>query len=174
VDVLLAAAERLPFGDGAFDVTLAQLVVHFMAGPVAGLAEMGRVTRPGGVVAACVWDHAGGGGPLTPFWRAVRELDPAAAGESGLPGARAGQLVALCQQAGLGSAGPATISVTVTHATFEDWWQPFTLGVGPAGGYVTSLAANRRELLRGRCRELLGPGPFRIRAAAWAVTCRIG
>jgi SAM-dependent methyltransferase len=174
VDVQLAAAERLPFGDGAFDVTLAQLVVHFMADPVAGLAEMGRVTRPGGVVAACVWDHAGGGGPLTPFWRAVHELDPAAADESMLAGSRAGQLAGLCGQAGLGPATPASISVTVAHATFGDWWEPFTLGVGPAGAYVASLAADRRELLRSRCRELLGPGPFRITAAAWAVTCRAG
>ncbi len=174
VDVRLAAAERLPFGDGAFDVTLAQLVVHFMTGPVAGLAEMGRVTRAGGTVAACVWDHAGGRGPLTPFWRAVRELDPAAADESGLAGTRAGQLVELCGQAGLSHADPAAISVTVTHATFGDWWEPFTLGVGPAGAYVASLAADRRELLRGRCRELLGPGPFRIAATAWAVTCRVG
>lgn len=174
VAVLLAAAERLPFGDGAFDVTLAQLVVHFMADPVAGLAEMGRVTRPGGVVAACVWDHAGEGGPLTPFWRAVRELDPAARDESGLAGSRSGQLVELCRRAGLGAASPASISATVTHATFGDWWEPFTLGVGPAGAYVASLAADRRELLRSRCRELLGPGPFRIRAAAWAVSCRAG
>jgi SAM-dependent methyltransferase len=174
VDVQLAAAERLPFGDGAFDVTLAQLVVHFMADPVAGLAEMGRVTRPGGVVAACVWDHAGQDGPLTAFWRAVRELDPAAADESGLAGSRAGQLAELCGRARLGAPIPASISVTVTHATFGDWWEPFTLGVGPAGTYVASLAAGRRELLRARCRELLGPGPFRIKAAAWAVTCRAG
>ncbi len=174
VDVQLAAAERLPFGDRVFDVTLAQLVVHFMADPVAGLAEMGRVTRPGGVVAACVWDHAGGGAPLAPFWRAVRELDPAAADESMLAGSCAGQLAGLCGQAGLGPATMASISVTVTHATFGDWWEPFTLGVGPAGAYVASLAPDRRELLRARCRELLGSGPFQIRAAAWAVTCRPG
>jgi SAM-dependent methyltransferase len=172
VDVRLAAAERLPFGDGAFDATLAQLVVHFMADPVAGLAEMGRVTRPGGVVAACVWDHAGDGGPLTAFWRAVHELDPAASDESGLPGVRAGQLLELCGLAGLAAAHQHSISVTVSHATFADWWEPFTLGVGPAGSYAASLTPGRRELLRGLCRELLGSGPIRIRAAAWAVTCR--
>jgi ubiquinone/menaquinone biosynthesis C-methylase UbiE len=60
VDVRLAAAEQLPFPDNAFDAVLAQLVVHFMADPVQGLREMARVSRPGGVVAACVWDHAGG------------------------------------------------------------------------------------------------------------------
>ena len=68
MDVRRSAAEQLPFPDDAFDAAMAQLVVHFMADPVAGLREMGRVTRPGGVVAACVWDHAGGRGPLTAFW----------------------------------------------------------------------------------------------------------
>ena len=58
VDVRVATAESLPFDDDAFDAVLAQLVVHFMADPVAGLAEMARVARPGGTVAACVWDHA--------------------------------------------------------------------------------------------------------------------
>ena len=174
VDVRLAAAERLPFGDREFDVTLAQLVVHFMADPVTGLAEMGRVTRPGGMVAACVWDHAGGGGPLATFWRAVHQLDPAATDESGLAGARVGQLAELSGQAGLATVHQHSISVTVTHPTFGDWWDPFTLGIGPAGAYVASLAADRRELLRGRCHQLLGPGPIRIRAGAWAVTCRPG
>ena len=61
----VAAAERLPFPDRTFDAALAQLVVHFMADPVAGLREMGRVTRAGGVVGACVWDHGGAHGPLS-------------------------------------------------------------------------------------------------------------
>ena len=90
VDVRAASAERLPFTDDAFDVTLAQLVVHFMADPVSGLREMRRVTCPGGVVGACVWDHAGGGGPLSHFWDAARELDPDVVDESRLPGARRG------------------------------------------------------------------------------------
>src|SRR5919108_261504 len=75
VDVRRASAESMPFGDDTFDGTLAQLVVHFMTDPVAGLAEMARVTRPGGVVAACVWDHGGDLGPLNTFWRAARDLD---------------------------------------------------------------------------------------------------
>ncbi|HEY6277044.1 MAG TPA: methyltransferase domain-containing protein [Streptosporangiaceae bacterium] len=174
VDVRRAAAESLPFGDRAFDATLAQLVVHFMADPVAGLAEMSRVTRPGGVVAACVWDHAGGTGPLAAFWHAVRELDPAAPDESGLAGAREGHLAALFARAGMTAAQPARLTVTVTHPSFDDWWEPFLLGVGPAGAYVVSLAADRRELLRGHCQALLGTGPFRIGATAWAVTCRTG
>src|SRR5580692_8270026 len=81
VDVRQTAAEQLPFPDGGFDAALAQLVVHFMTDPVRGLREMSRVTRPGGVVAACVWDHAGERGPLTAFWSAVRALDPDAVDE---------------------------------------------------------------------------------------------
>jgi SAM-dependent methyltransferase len=172
VAVGVAAAERLPFPDGAFDAVLAQLVVHFMADPVAGLREMGRVTGRGGVVGACVWDHGGGRGPLTPFWRAVRELDPSAAGESGLPGVGEGQLAALFGQAGLAGADATTLTVRASYATFGQWWQPFTLGVGPAGDYVGSLTARRRRLLRERCQELLGEGPFDVSATAWAVTRR--
>jgi ubiquinone/menaquinone biosynthesis C-methylase UbiE len=76
VDVRLAAAEQLPFPDNAFDAALAQLVVHFMSDPIAGLKEMARVVRDDGVVAACVWDLAGQQGPLSVFWQAARELDP--------------------------------------------------------------------------------------------------
>ena len=170
VEVSVAAAERLPFPDGAFGAALAQLVVHFMTDPVAGLREMGRVTRPGGVVAACVWDHAGGRGPLTSFWRAVRELDPSAPDESGLAGVREGQLAGLFAQAGFGGVRATALTVRVRHATFEQWWQPFTLCVGPAGDYVASLTGQRRRLLRERCRERLGRGPVDVSATAWAVT----
>src|SRR6266511_2696536 len=86
VTVLQASAEQLPFPDRTFDAALAQLVVHFMADPVLGLTEMARVTRPDGVVAACVWDHAGGQGPLSLFWQAARELDPEVDDESMLAG----------------------------------------------------------------------------------------
>src|SRR5688572_3079557 len=88
VDVRTGRAEALPHDASAYDACLAQLVVHFMADPVAGLAEMRRVTRAGGAVACTVWDHAGGSGPLAAFWRAVAEVDPAAPGERELPGTR--------------------------------------------------------------------------------------
>ena len=172
VDIGRSAAEQLPFPDGMFDAALAQLVVHFMADPVRGLREMGRVTRPGGVVAACVWDHAGGRGPLTAFWSAVRELDPAADDESGLAGVREGHLARLFAQAGLAEAQVTTLTVRVRRASFELWWEPFTLGVGPAGAYVASLAPDRRVALRERCRRLLPAGPVEISATAWAATCR--
>jgi SAM-dependent methyltransferase len=172
VDVRLAPAEALPFPDDTFDAALAQLVVHFMTDPVAGLQEMGRVARPGGVVGACVWDHAGGRGPLTPFWRAVRDLDPAARDESDLAGVREGHLAQLFAQAGLRGAQASTLTVRVGYPSFGQWWEPFTLGVGPAGSYVASLTPDRRSALRERCQHLLGEGPIEISAAAWTAISR--
>ena len=163
-----ASAERLPFPDDAFDVTLAQLVVHFMADPVGGLTEMRRVTRRDGVVAACVWAHAGGDGPLSLFWEAARELDPGVHDELDLAGAREGHLAELFEAAGLREIEATTITATLEHRTFEDWWEPFTLGVGPAGAYATGLDAARQAKLRETCRSMVGSEPFTITARAWA------
>lgn len=172
VDVRQAAAEELPFPDATFGVTLAQLVVHFLSDPVRGIREMRRVTAPGGTVAACVWDHGGDRGPLAAFWSAVRELDPAARDESGLPGVREGHLASLFTQAGLESTRETALTVRVYHASFNEWWQRFTLGVGPAGDYVASLSTDGRVALRERCRRLLADGPVEITAVAWAATGR--
>jgi SAM-dependent methyltransferase len=169
VDVRAGVAEHLPFPDGVFDLALAQLVVHFMSDPVAGLREMARVTRPGGVLAACVWDHSGDGGPLSLFWQVVHELDPDAPGEADLAGAREGHLAELCRDAGLHGIEETRLTVTLHHADLDDWWEPFTLGVGPAGSYVTGLDEPAREVLRARCADRLLPAPFEVRASAWAV-----
>jgi SAM-dependent methyltransferase len=168
VNVQRAAAEELPFEDRAFDAALAQLVVHFMADPVAGLREMARVTRPDGVVAACVWDHAGGRGPLSVFWEAAHELDPDVRDESQLAGSREGHLSQLFEAAGLRDVEETEIPVTVEHPSFEDWWEPYTLGVGPAGGYAAGLDDERQAELRERCRELLPAAPFVLTSRAWA------
>jgi SAM-dependent methyltransferase len=167
VDVRVAAAEELPFADGEFDAALAQLVVHFMKDPVRGLAEMARITRGGGVVAACVWDHTGGLTPLAPFWDAVHWLDPSAADESRLAGGREGHLTELMTKAGLRDVQEIALPVSVEHTTFEEWWEPFTLGVGPAGVYLASLDSERRADVRARCNERLGPGPVTIESRAW-------
>jgi ubiquinone/menaquinone biosynthesis C-methylase UbiE len=168
VDVLQASAEHLPFPDHAFDAALAQLVVHFMSDPVAGLAEMARVTRRDGVVAACVWDHGGGQGPLSLFWQAARELDPQADDESRLAGAREGHLAELFEAAGLREIEETAHSVSLEHATFDEWWEPFTRGVGPAGAYTASLDRERQAELRERCRALLPIAPFVLTSRAWA------
>jgi SAM-dependent methyltransferase len=168
VDVRLAGAEALPFEDETFDASLAQLVVHFMADPVAGLTEMRRVSRGGGVVVACVWDHAGQGGPLGTFWAAARELQPDVHDESGLAGARDGHLVQLFEAAGLASVEQHVLTVAVEHPSFDEWWEPYTRGVGPAGAHVASKDAAERDALRERCHTALGDGPFRVEARAWA------
>jgi len=166
-DVQQASAEQLPFPDRTFDAALAQLVVHFMSDPAAGMAEMKRVTREGGVVAACVWDHGGGQGPLSPLWEAARELDAEVKGESRLVGSREGDLAQLFENAGLREVEETALSVSVEHPSFEEWWEPFTFGVGPAGSYVAGLDADRRAQLRERCRAALPDAPFALTARAW-------
>lgn len=169
-----ASAEHLPFRDSAFDVALAQLVVHFMTDPVVGLREMARVTRQDGVVAACVWDHvAGGRGPLCAYWDAVHELDPDVPDESALAGAREGHLSELLDAAGLHDIAESSLTVRVEHASFEEWWEPYTLGVGPAGDHVTGLDAERRAELRERCRAKLPPAPFAVEVRAWCARGRV-
>lgn len=168
VEVLQASAEGLPFPDRTFDAALAQLVVHFMSDPVAGLAEMARVTRRDGVVAACVWDHAGGQGPLRVFWEAAHALDPTVRDESRLAGAREGHLAELLGSAGLRQIEETVISATLEHPSFDEWWEPYTRGVGPAGSYVASLDAERQVELRETCRSLLPRAPFVLTARAWA------
>jgi SAM-dependent methyltransferase len=173
VRVEQAPAEALPFEDDAFDTSLAQLVVHFMADPVAGLREMGRVTRADGVVAACVWDHGSGGqGPLSAYWAAVHELDPDAPDESRLAGAREGHLGELFAAAGLPEIEDEPLHVRAEHPTFEDWWEPYELGVGPAGAYVAGLDPEARAELRERCRGRLPAPPFVLTARAWAARGR--
>jgi SAM-dependent methyltransferase len=168
VEVLRASAEQLPFSDEAFDAALAQLVVHFMSDAVAGLTEMTRVTRPNGVVAACVWDHGGGQGPISVFWDAARELDPGVYDESRLAGAREGHLAELFEAAGLREIEQTALAASLEHPSFEEWWEPFTRGVGPAGAHVAGLEAERQAELRERCRALLPSAPFVLPARAWA------
>ena len=168
VRVELAPAEAMPFDGGQFAASLAQLVVHFMSDPVAGIREMTRVTREGGVVAVCVWDLAGGRAPHGPFWKAARQLDPDVDDESRLAGAREGHLAELFDAAGVREIADGAISVSIEHATFDEWWEPYTLGVGPAGTHVAHLDEQQRAALRDRCRDLLPDAPFTIEARAWA------
>ena len=168
IELHRAGAEHMPIADDAFHAALAQLVVHFMDDPVDGVREMGRVTEPGGIVAACVWDFDEGGSPLSLFWDAARDLDARARGEAALPGTRRGHLAALLREAGLDDVDDAMLSVTVEHGSFDEWWSPFELGVGPAGEYISGLGSSARRRLMERCRELLPAAPFSVTAAAWA------
>ncbi|MCX5043843.1 methyltransferase domain-containing protein [Aldersonia sp. NBC_00410] len=166
IDVRLGTAEELPYDADAFDAALAQLVVHFMSNPVRGIGHMARVTRPGGVVAACVWD--GPTGALAPFWDAVHVDSPEATDEALLSGAHRGHLTDILEAAGLHDVHEDAISVDVVHPTFEEWWEPYTFGVGPAGEHVQRLDGDARARLESVARERLGSGPFTVTATAWA------
>lgn len=173
VEVRRGFAESLPYPDAAFDTTLAQLVVHFMTDPVAALREMARVTKPGGVVAASVWDFGNDRAPISAFWRAARELEPAANGEAHLAGARDGNLTELFATAGLRDAAQHVLTIRTSFPSFDEWWRPFTLGVGPAGAYLERLDDPRREELRRRCAALLPDGRFELEACAWVAIARV-
>ncbi|MBN3509971.1 class I SAM-dependent methyltransferase [Mycolicibacterium septicum] len=166
IDARRGTAEELPYDTAAFDAALAQLVVHFMADPVVGIRQMARVTRRDGVIAACVWD--GPTGALAPFWEAVHLIDPDAQDEALLSGARGGHLSEIFEAAGLRDVDERALAVDVVHPTFEEWWEPYTFGVGPAGDYVHGLDDDRRAHLESVAREHLGNGPFTVRATAWA------
>jgi SAM-dependent methyltransferase len=176
IEVETADAERLPFPDGGFDAALAQLVVNFMQDAQAGVREMARVTRPGGIVAACLWDYGGGMQMLRMFWDAAVELDPERGGradEAGMRYMREGELAALWRAAGLGDVRDGAIHATASYADFDDLWEPFTLGVGPAGAFVASLDAESRARLREALRARVdADGPFELSAKAWAVSGR--
>jgi SAM-dependent methyltransferase len=174
VPVEIGTAEELRFPNDSFDATLAQLVVHFMSDPVVGLREMARVTRSGGTVAACVWDHAGGTGPLELFWSAAREFDPDVEDESGRAGTRRGQLRELLLEADLVDVREMTLTVAVEYSGFDEWWEMFTAGVAPAGAHVARLAAEEREALRIRCAEKFAElDSSVITGSAWAARGRV-
>jgi SAM-dependent methyltransferase len=173
VRVDLASAEALPYMDSQFDVAVAQLVVHFMAEPLVGVREMARVTSSGGVVAACVWDHTGGRGPLSMFWDVARELDRSVQGEARRAGTREGDLGPLFEAVGLREIEESSLTVDVGHPSFDEWWEPFTLGVGPAGRHVAQLRSDDQARLREACRARLPSAPFVISALAWVARGRV-
>lgn len=174
-DVVVASAEALPFAPRSFDAALSQLAVNFMGDARAGVREMARVTRPGGVVAACVWDYAGGMTLLRAFWDAAREVAPerAAAADEGvvMRWCREGELLELWREAGLGDLRSASLAAGARYAGFDDLWAPLPTGVAPSGAFCASLDDERRAALREAYRRRLGvgDGPFELTARAWAV-----
>jgi ubiquinone/menaquinone biosynthesis C-methylase UbiE len=170
-DVRRAAAEALPWEDGGFDAALAQLVLPFLDDPALGAAEMRRVVRPGGVVAACSWD-IDGMELLTAFWAAAETVGPGVHASADAWKLRTREaLVALWRAAALSDVEAQLLEVTSTYGGFDELWEPLTTGVGPPGAYVAGLAPEGQAALREELHRVLGApdGPFTLRATAWAV-----
>jgi SAM-dependent methyltransferase len=169
-------AQALSFSDATFDRTLALLVMNFVPDPAAAVREMIRVTRPGGIVAAAVWDYGDGMEMLRVFWDEAVELAPevAARDERHMPLSRAGELGVLWRAEGLRDVSEKPLTVALEFASFDDYWQPFLGGQGPPGGYTALLSDAARQALQSRLRGRLSRGgqdsAFTLRARAWAVS----
>ena len=168
---------QLPYGDDFFDHALSLLVFMFIPEPAKAAAEMRRVTRPGGTVAACTWDGGSGGGSeiVAAFWEEAARLDPAAEHrpERQRHCNREGELAALWRGTGFGGVEETALEMRMDFSSFDDYWEPFLGGIGPHGVYVAELSAGRRGALRQALRNRFlggGPdGPISIHARAWAV-----
>lgn len=167
-------AQSLRFDDGVFDAAVSMLVFNFIPDSAHALGELRRVTRPGGRVAACVWDYAQTT-MLSRFWDAAAALDSTAATrhERGMPLTHAGELESLWRAGGLQDVRGAALTIDMHFESFDDYWQPFLLGVGPAGSCVVALPDDRRhDLERSLRTSLWEDDPQRARvlpARAWAV-----
>jgi len=169
-DVRLAGGEALPFGDGAFRAALSQLVLSFVRQPDKLPAELARVVRPGGVVAACTFE-ADGFALARAFWDAALRFDPSAPDDASIPFRRKPELQALFDRAGYREVKTGVIEVEAGYADFDDFWAPFAFGIGPAGVYLEAQTEERRAGLRDACFERLGrpAGPFRLPARVIAI-----
>lgn len=176
--VAVADAQALPVGDAVFDVAVSGLVLNFLPAPGVALAEAVRGVRPGGVVAAYVWDYAEGMGFLRHFWAAATTVDPSAdAHDEGrrFPLCRPSALRTLWSEAGLTEVTVAPIEIPTLFAHFDDLWTPFLSGQGPAPGHVAALSPDRREDLRRTLRARVptrADGTIPLTARAWAVRGR--
>jgi len=172
-DVRRGTAEELPFEDGSFDAVVAQLVVNFLTDPEGGAAEMARVAKEGGVVAAAVWDYRGEMTMLRVFWEAAGAVDErGAAARDERTRMRFGEpeeVVQLWEGAGLRGVEGGEIGVSASYEDFEDLWEPFLAGVGPGGDFTVSLEPEAQAALREEYRRRLGSpeGPFELQARAW-------
>jgi SAM-dependent methyltransferase len=170
-----ADAQALPFADMTFDAVVAGLVLNFVPDPARAVAEMKRVLRPGGTVAAYVWDHSGEMQLTRYFWSAAVALDPAARAldeARRFPLCDREQLLALFGDCGLDRTECRVLDVPTVFKDFDDYWSPFLGGQGPAPTYCGTLSGDRQALLRERLRAALPTecdGSIRLLARAFAV-----
>ena len=168
-------AQALKHKDGSFDSTLALLVMNFVPDHNKAITEMRRVTRPQGIVSACVWDYDQGMQMLRFFWDEAIALDPAIEpkDERHMKLSHQGQLGDLWKKAGLINVKEEPLVIDQAYSSFNDYWDSFMRGAGPGGAYVVSLPEDRRSQLEARMRKrLLGDradGPFTLKAKAWCV-----
>lgn len=167
-DVRVGPAEALPWVDAAFDTALACLVIRFMSDPDQGVREMARVTRPGGCVAACMWDIDGGGMTmLRVFWSAMHAVRPDVSGESLGAGTARGDIAQRLARLGLTDVVDGELVAHADYSGFDDFWEPFTYGVGPAGAALAMLSDQERADVESHCRAELPEGAFTLDARAW-------
>lgn len=175
----VADAQDLHFPPNSFDRCLSCLVLNFIPDAPKAVTEMCRVAKPGGVLAACVWDYGDGMEMLRFFWDAAVALDPAAEPhhERHMPYCRRGELHDLWNAARLDDVVETSLTITFDFASFEDFWQPFLTGQGPSGSYATGLPADKQVRLRDRLREQFlssgTDGAFTLEGRAWAVKGRV-
>jgi SAM-dependent methyltransferase len=170
-DIRVAPAEALPFDDRTFDRTLCQLVLHFVTDPAASVREMARVTRAGGLVAACVWDLTGGMTMLRSYWDAVREAGVEGRDEGERFGTQPGEIAQLWRDAGLRDVVEGTLDVSAAYRDFDELWTSFLGGTGPAGAHARSLGP-KEDAVRDAFRRNVGSpeGEFSLDARAWYAT----
>lgn len=170
-----ANATAITLDAKSVDATVSGLVLNFVPDPLAGIAEMARVTRGEGVIGAYVWDYSGKMELMRYFWDAAVALDPEAAKlDEGprFPLCKPEALKTLFARAGLGAVKTAEIDVPTPFVDFDDYWNPFLGGQGPAPAYAMSLDEAKRGRLRERIRERLpveADGSISLIARAWAV-----
>lgn len=169
------SATAIPLGDAAADVVVSGLVLNFVPDPRAALAEMSRVAGDRGLVAAYVWDYAGKMDLMRFFWDAAVELDPGVSGQDEgvrFPICNPRALESLFGDVGLKRVAAVPIDVPTPFGSFDDYWQPFLGGQGPAPAYAMSLGEEARARLRERIRARMPVAPdgsISLVARAWAV-----
>ncbi len=169
------SAESIPFEAKSFDVVVSGLVLNFVPNPREGLAEMDRVTRPGGTVAVYLWDYADKMELIRYFWDAAVELNPQARElDEGLrfPICNQDALCALFKDRGLEQVEARNIDVPTKFENFDDYWTPFLGGQGPAPGYAMGLKSSARDGLRELLKQRLpasSDGSISLIARALAV-----